>query len=98
MKPIWDGNFQIRYIAFLDVLGFKNKIENSGQYSDVLSFVISLPTHLADLAKPGILFDADVECTAFSDSIVISALAKPNSPIGIVPIANIVRTLFWEFI
>lgn len=94
----WDGNFQTRYLAFLDILGFKSKIKTASHYLELWEFLINLPTRLADLAKQENWMDADVQVTAFSDSVVISALEKQTSPIGMVPIVNITRTLFWEFI
>jgi hypothetical protein len=94
----WTDNFQIRYAAFLDSLGFKNKIKNAKQYSRLFDYLVGLPTHLIELAKQNNWMDADVQCTAMSDSVVISARDKQISPIGIVPIVNITKTLFWEFI
>ena len=94
----WDGNFQTRYVVFLDILGFKNKIKTAAQYAGLFEYLVKLPTRLADLAEQEDWMNADVQCTAFSDCIVISAFEKQSSPIGIVPIVNIVKTVFWEFI
>ena len=94
----WNGNFQTRYVVFLDILGFKNKIKNAAQYGDLFKYLVKLPTHLSDLATQENWMDADVQCTAFSDCIVISALEKQSSPIAIVPIVNIAKALFWELI
>src|SRR5579875_1622916 len=94
----WSGNFQTRYVAFLDILGFKNRIDNAQQDSDLFEYLATLPTRLAEMTKQNDWMGADVQCISFSDSIVISALEKTNSPIGMVPIVNIAKTLFWEFI
>lgn len=96
---VWDKNFQIRYAAFLDILGFKNKVEKAAQHAELFEYLANLPSRLACLArKEEDWVGADIQCTAFSDCIVISALEKQNSPIGLVPIVRIAKTLFWEFI
>jgi hypothetical protein len=94
----WSDKFQTRYLAFLDILGFNNRIKSAKQYSGLFDYLVGLPTHLIELARQENWMDADVQCTAMSDSVVISARDKQISPIGIVPIVNITKTLFWEFI
>ena len=70
-------NYQLRYIAFLDLLGFKDMVKQSAVSQDVLNTIYRALSYIGDIQHDnynGMLPMADLgkQVTAFSDSIVIS--------------------------
>jgi len=91
--------FDTRHVAFLDILGFKKKFDDPPGNDALFRYLIDLPSRLRTLASEGYEWvQADIQCTAFSDSIVVSGLVTDNEADGMLPLVNIVKTLFWEFV
>jgi hypothetical protein len=91
-------SLETRHVAFLDILGFKKKIDDPVGNDPLFKYLIDLPQRLPVLAQEYNWIQADVQCTAFSDSIVVSARVTDNEAVGMIPIVNRVKALFWEFI
>jgi len=72
-------NYDNRYIVFLDILGFKDKVSKITANQTLFELLIDLPrivTENLEIANRAFGDSVDAQGTAFSDSIVISASAS----------------------
>jgi hypothetical protein len=72
-------DYDNRYVVFLDILGFKDKVAKIDINQALFELLIELPQIVAenlDVANRTFGSAVDAQGTAFSDSIVISASAS----------------------
>jgi hypothetical protein len=72
-------DYDDRYVVFLDILGFKDKVAKIDTNQTLFELLIELPQIVAenlDMANRTFGSAVDAQGTAFSDSIVISASAS----------------------
>ena len=80
-----DSKYPVKYVAFLDILGFRELIDDLNKDETRLSFVRNLlrnvhnpsPEMLKDIWK-GKLPDADLRAQSISDAVAISAKMTPD--------------------
>ena len=91
-----------RYVAFIDILGFKEMVVHIGENVEAFQVLSCLPTILAQVASENRTMFSDTpdfQCTAFSDSVVISTDASSISPfVGIYSIVYAVHALGKRFL
>ena len=76
---VFNFDYDNRYVVFLDILGFKDKIAKIDINQALFELLIELPQIVAenlDMANRTFGSAVDAQGTAFSDSIVISASAS----------------------
>jgi len=69
--------YQPRYVSFIDVLGFADRVENIGKDHTVFDQILNINSVIDEAAvearKLGAAFNRDdVQWTAFSDTVVLS--------------------------
>lgn len=72
-----NANYEFRYIAFLDLLGFKKMVEQSAVNQGILNNIYGALSYIGDIRHdnyygPLSMVELGKQVTAFSDSIVIS--------------------------
>ncbi len=86
--------YQDRYVAFIDILGFKEKVKHIQANTEVFELLISLPQILSGILKnldETYSGKIDAQGTVFSDSVVISTVADNGAFQGIYAIAAAVK-------
>jgi hypothetical protein len=88
-------DYSSRYVVFLDILGFKDKVAKIEQNRALFELLIELPDIVANalnIANQTFGETVDAQGTAFSDSIVVSASASQPA-IGLYTVATTTVTL-----
>lgn len=87
--------YEERYVAFVDILGFKEKVRRLTENTQVFEILIALPTTLsATVAESNKIYqDVDIQGTAFSDCLVISTSASRGSFPGIHSVLKVVQKI-----
>lgn len=88
-------DYSSRYVVFVDILGFKDKVVKIEKHLALFELLIELPAIVAKtLEMANNIFGAtvDTQGTAFSDSIVFSAAASQPA-IGLYTVTNATVTL-----
>jgi len=89
------GEYENRYVAFIDILGFKDLIASSLKSSDVFGKIVNSLRQIAKftLEKPLSGDGSDLKAQNFSDCIVVSANLSAN---GLWHLLLSIDDLFWS--
>ncbi len=80
--------YKTKYVAFVDLLGFKELVARSAEDTDVQGLLLGVLAELRGTVAPNDGFDLRI--TAFSDSVVMSA---DRTPTGLLEIIRAIKCL-----